>query len=557
VTPVGVRGGTGERVVSRSPARLALAGVLVLAVTFAGCQRASMERPGPPVPTADRPGGEIGTAPTPTLPGRVDGGAARALPPLAVDLGGIDPILHTRIAADDHLRERTAFWVNFWSTRARGQFEQYLVRMARSDAFVDAEIAARGLPPSLRYLPIVESGYHFSVGSRAGAVGLWQFMGPTARSKGLVVDGIVDDRRDPIASTHAALEYLTDLYVQFGSWYLALAAYNAGPGRVAGVLARLAPDDTMDPDERYLRALSGLPAETREFVPRFFAAAALASDPEAHGFAPFDRSNPFVFEEVRIPDAASLDVLARAAEVEEAMIRSLNPQFMRGFTPPGQQRLVRLPLGTAERFERNFALIPPEERISFLEHSVASGETLGHIARRYGVTVAELQGANGNVDPRRLQIGRRLIVPIAGRTPAPATRVAAAPASANADSDLSGDAAAGSGAERTSDTSSSAPAVNGARSHVVGNGDSLWTIGRRYGVSVEELRRWNGLGERAVLQPGQELAVGSEAAFYRVRSGDTWGGIAQRLGVSMAELARVNGRTTRDVIRIGEQLRIP
>ncbi len=551
--------------------------VLVAALfLFAGCQRVGMEPPGTtPAPEA-RPGPEAGAIPLPERPGRLVDGPAAPLPLPEVDLRGVDPILHTPVARDAHLRERTDFWVAFWSNQARGHFERYLERMGRYDAFVDAAIEEKGLPPSLRYLPIVESGYHHSIASRAGAVGLWQFMSPTARSKGLLVDGIVDDRRDPIASTFAALDYLEELYNQFGSWYLALAAYNAGPGRVGGVLARLAPDATMDPDERYLRALPGLPAETREFVPRFFAAATIASDPEAHGFAPLDRSNPFAFDEVRIPDAASLDVLARAAEVEEEVLRALNPQFMRGFTPPGQERTVRVPPGSSERFAQNFALIPPSEWVSFMEHSISRGETLGHIARRYGVSVAELQGANGNLDPRRLQIGQRLIVPIAGRTPAaaPATRVASAAGESGAGeadengadgvggraTNESGRSASGEAANATALENGEAPTAepsNGALRHTVRSGENLWTIARRHGVSVEDLRRWNGLSERAVLQPGQELAVGSGAALYVVRSGDTWGGIARRHGVSQAELARVNGRTTRDIIRVGERLRIP
>lgn len=512
-----------------------VAGLMLLAV---GCQPMGPERPSTPEPR-ERP-------PVRTLPGEVPGadrpgppgpGYLRTLPAPEVPLDGIDVILHAPLSRDPHLQERTRYWVAFWTARSRDHFGRYLQRMGIYQDMVDRELAERGLPASLRYLPIVESGYHHSIRSRVGATGLWQLMGPTARDLGLTVDGIVDDRRDPVGSTDAALDYLTHLYLQFDSWFLALSAYNAGPGRVARILQRYAPDPAIPGDERYLVIRQHLPAETREFVPRFFAAAYLAMNAEEYGFAPPNPTDALAFDEVLVPDATSLDVIAAAAEVDEDEIVQLNPHFMRGFTPPGQERRVRLPTGRADAFEANYALIPPEERISFMEHVVARGETLGHIARRYGVSVAELDGANGGLDPRRLQIGQRLIVPVGGGGRG-ATRVAGS---------TSPSTAAGSGDD----------AGNGASRHVVSSGENLWTIARRHGTSVNELRRWNGLSEGAVLQPGQELHVGEGARLHTVRSGETWSGIAGRYGVSTAELARVNGRSISDVIRVGEELRIP
>lgn len=524
----------------------AAVGLLILA----GCQREGMDPPAP-AGAPDRGGARV--VPTlepddPVRQGPLGAVAAAPLPVPDVPLDGIDIILHGSVSQDAHLRERTAFWVDFWRTRSRDHFQRYLERMGEYQALVDAELELRELPESLRYLPIVESGYHHSITSRAGATGLWQLMQPTARGLGLSVDGVVDDRRDPVASTVAALDYLEELYAQFGSWYLALAAYNAGPGRVSRALAQYVPDTTLHPDERYLRVRARLPAETREFVPRFFAAAALARAPEVHGFVPPDPTRALAFDEVIVPDATSLDVVALAAEVDEEEIVRLNPHFMRRFTPAGQERIVRVPPGLADTFARNFALIPPEERISFLEHVVASGETLTHIARRYGVSVAELDGANGGLDPRRLQIGQRLVVPVGGARSAQARTAQATGARAGVQGDTDQEALDGP-----------ADPDDGSRAarHVVRSGENLWTIARRHGVSVDELRRWNGLREGAVLQPGQELHVGSGARVHLVRSGDTWGGIARRYGVSTAELARLNGRTTRDVIRIGEELRIP
>jgi len=526
---------------------LTLAMVLVV---VAACQRVGMEGP-------ESPG--VRAAPPVVGAGGVDEAAGDrasrsltpdrgALPAVEVDLKDLDPILHSQTARDEHLQERSLFWQAFWTTRSRGHFERYLERMGQYHTLVDGELEARGLPASLRYLPIVESGYHHSIRSRAGATGLWQLMAPTARDLDLLVDGIVDDRRDPVEATRAALDYLTYLHGEFDSWFLALAAYNAGPGRVGRILAAHVPDQELSGDERYLLALPHFPAETREFVPRFLAAAALASDPEAYGLLPVDASRALIYDEVVVPDATSLDVVARAAGVDEDEVVDLNPHYLRGYTPPGEERVVRVPRGVAETFAVNYAQIPPDERVSFVEHQVASGETLSHIARRYGVTLSELQGTNGNLDPRRLQIGQRLVIPLGGGTAA-GTQVASANTGATG--------AAGGGGGDGAARSNQGGAGNGTVTHVVDSGDSLWTISRRYGVAVDDLRDRNGLDGEAVLQPGQELEVEGAVRFYTVRSGDTWGGIAQRFGVSSSALARANGRTTNQIIRVGEELRIP
>ena len=247
--------------------------------------------------------------------------------------------------------------------------------------------------------------------SPVGATGLWQLMHPTARELGLTVNSIVDDRRDPVGSTAAALDYLEGLYDEFGSWLLALAAYNGGPGRVRRALSRSGSSVASEGDDRFLEASRYLPRETREFIPRFLAAAALAGAPGEHGFS-VTAQCPMTFDEVTVPDATSLEVVARAAQVPEEVIRQLNPQYLRGYTPVGETRTVRVPAGLGERFERNFASIPPDERLSFYEHVVAQGETFTHIARRYRVSVSELVDTNRQVDPRRLQIGMSVIVPL-------------------------------------------------------------------------------------------------------------------------------------------------
>jgi len=281
--------------------------------------------------------------------------------------------------------------------------------MERYRLVVDPEITVRGMPPSLRVLPILESGYRPAAVSPASAVGLWQFMSGTARSMGLTVTSLVDERRDPVRSTSLALDFLAELNERFGSWYVALAAYNAGPARVARILRRhdpLAPSG----DSLYVELRRELPPETSDFIPKLLAASRIAVDPRRYGLEP-PGTVPMVFDEVTVPEATSMDVLADVAGVPQREIEELNPQLLRGFTPYREQTSVRVPEGSGRDFARRYAQVPKNERLRFLEHRVGSGETFSHIALRYGVPLAALQAANPGIRPRRLQIGQWLVVP--------------------------------------------------------------------------------------------------------------------------------------------------
>lgn len=332
-------------------------------------------------------------------------------PPPVVD----DPILASRWGSDPRIRERSEFWMDYWQNRGAGDFQIYLNRLEWYRPVVEAEIEARGLPESLLYLPIIESGYTTRAVSRASAVGLWQMMAGTARDRGLEVTPILDERRDPVKATPEALGFLDELHHRFGSWYLALAAYNGGPARVSRLLrdnAPLAPAS----DSLFLVLRSELPAETRDFIPKLIAAATLASQATRYGFD-VPQGARFSFDEVSVEDAVSVDVIARAAGVSQDEIETLNPQLLRGFTPPEATTVVRVPRGRGGVFESELALIPPSQRVSFLEHKVVSGETFSHIALLYGVSVSTLQAANPRIRPRRLQIGQWVVVPVAPRSP--------------------------------------------------------------------------------------------------------------------------------------------
>ena len=250
-----------------------------------------------------------------------------------------DEILASSMFQDPRFVAEVRRWVTFWETRHSKWVPTYLERMTWFEGNVDAVLAEHGLPWSLRFLPVLESGYSPSAVSSASAVGLWQFMEPTAKDFGMEVTPIVDERRDPFKSTDAAAKFLRELHGEFGSWFLVLAAYNAGPERIRGILRRHAPGARMS-DSLYWAVRPHLPAETRDFVPKFLGAVFVAANPEAHGYErPTPR--PFRFDRVLVTEHTSLSAIARAADTTHDEIQRLNPEFINGVTPPPEAQLLR------------------------------------------------------------------------------------------------------------------------------------------------------------------------------------------------------------------------
>jgi membrane-bound lytic murein transglycosylase D len=324
----------------------------------------------------------------------------------------VDRLLASPVLRDPEFEQEVAGWVDYWQNAATPWFPDFVRRMGSFERTVDAALAERALPPSLRFLPLIESGYNPGARSGASAVGLWQFMAGTAREHGMEVGAFVDERRDPFKSTDAAVRYLKTLHDDFGSWFLTLAAYNGGPNRARRILREQAP--LAEPSDSLFWALRHhWPKETQEFVPKLVGAIRVAQNPMRYGYPAIELDPPFDFDEVVIADAATFDVLARAAEVDESEIRRLNPELYRGFTPPQSEVVLRVPRGRADQFMTNYAAVPAGERMTVVQHAVQSGETLSHVARRYGVSVADLQAANPGVRARYLRIGMTLTVPIA------------------------------------------------------------------------------------------------------------------------------------------------
>ncbi len=365
-------------------------------------------------------------------------------------------------------------WIEYFEKTVPDRFATYLSRLGRYEDMVRTRLREAGMPQDLIYLALIESGMNPNAYSRAHAVGMWQFIRGTGRLYDLEISYFLDERRDPVKSTDAAIAFLSDLYDQFGSWYLAAAAYNGGPGRVRRGIRRTGSNDFWDlVNARVLRR------ETRNYVPKLIAAALIAKDPERYGFTNIERQTPLEFEEVTVPDATSLDVIAEAAGVEESDIRTLNPQYLRRVTPPGREVTVKVPPRTAEVFAVNYSKIPADKRVTWLVHTVTRGQTLGQIAGRYGTSVAAIRGANNNVNPRRLQVGQRLVVPRSAG--------AAKPAPVRSPEALE------------------AP-DGGALTVTVRAGDTLWAIAKRYEVSTTQLMAWNGLSSTKI-HPGDRITV--------------------------------------------------
>jgi membrane-bound lytic murein transglycosylase D len=254
----------------------------------------------------------------------------------------VSDVLVGGIPAD--MAPRVQRWLDAFQTTRRDEFEVLLARRELYADLIVTKLRDRGMPEELLYIPMIESGLSPLAVSHVSAVGLWQFMSPTAEQYGLRVDAYVDERRDPEAATDAALDYLSWLHHRFGgSWALAAAAFNAGPGRVERVLNRHA-EGWVGGDELYWDVLEYLPRETREYVPKMIAVTRLANEADALGFASTG-FQPYRFDTVFVPGATSLEAMAGVLDLKPSTLRALNPHLIRGMTPPGEIYGVRVPVG--------------------------------------------------------------------------------------------------------------------------------------------------------------------------------------------------------------------
>ena len=245
------------------------------------------------------------------------------------------------------VNERVEFWTRRFVTEKKWAFEELLSREGLYSDMITAKLRERGMPEELIYVAMIESGFVPSARSHVSALGVWQFMSPTARAYGLRIDSYVDERRDPVRATDAALDYLNELYQRYGSWYLAAAAYNAGPTRVSRALNRHAGGRVGD-ESLYWEIVDHLPPETAQYVPKLLAATYLARYASKYGFE-VTRAEPYVYDIVWTPGGTELRDVAHSVSVSTERMYELNPQLIRGVTPPGAAYPLRVPVGAAHQ----------------------------------------------------------------------------------------------------------------------------------------------------------------------------------------------------------------
>ena len=463
-------------------------------------------------------------------------------------LVGPEPEYHPEERVEDAARQvepdwpvvrnkRVLAWVEAYTGRLRDYFAASHRRAGRYEARFREIFAEHGVPQDLVYMAHTESGFKVTAYSRAHARGIFQFIAPTARRYGLRVDWWVDERADPELAAHAAASYLKDLHDEFGDWALALAAYNAGEGRVRRAIRRTGSRDFWTlARRRFFRR------ETRNYVPAIMAATLIAKNPGKFGFGGVERETPVPFEVVKVPTPTDFEVLARCAGTDVATLRDLNPALRRQQTPPRRRNYeVRVPVGHGERMLAALEQIPEDQRITKVVHRVRRGDTLSTLARRYRTTVRAIQQANGMGRRTLLRVGRVLTIP----------RGPGAPANWEP------------------------PRVAADGTYRVRRGDTLSTIARRLGVSVRQIQAWNGLGRSTRIYAGQRLRVGTNGATaavrrkagpvtpvgrgerYTVRRGDTAWEIARAHGVPLSALLRVNDLSRWSTLRPGQTLVIP
>lgn len=478
--------------------------------------------------------------------------------------------------------------IQFFQGRGREHMERWLKNSGRFFPLLKSILLEEGVPEEIAFLSMVESGVNPRARSWARAVGMWQFMKGTGRLYGLRTTYWYDERRDFEKATRAAARHLKDLYEEFGDWYLAMAGYNSGAGRVYSGIRRTGTTDFWEMRRR-------LPRETRNYVPTYIAAAVIAMNPREYGFGDLELHPPITFDVVTINDCVDLDVLADCAATDLETMRDLNPELLQRCTPPGVKSYrLRIPKGQVARFTEKYAQLSDAMKRDWIAHTVRKGETLGGIAARYGISVGIISETNKISSSRRLSIGSTLAIPV----PKGSSRHAALVASASAaDEDRQ---AVRSRAPRNRSRVEKALAQAARRSteapkdmtrlaYTVKRGDTIGHIAEWFACRAADIRNWNDIPYGRPIRAGQELEVfvasrlvnryrsidqmsfdekekhfrpravavadqtSEETGNYIVREDDTLGKISLEHGVSVEQIKRWNNMQS-SKIRVGQKL---
>jgi len=301
------------------------------------------------------------------------------------------------------LNDKVATWVHLFTTSRKGFMEGALSRGTQYLPMVRQVFAEEGLPMDLAYLALIESGFKNAAKSRAAAVGMWQFIRATGKSYGLDNNAWIDERQDPVESTRAAARYLKRIYESRGDWYLAMAGYNCGPGKVDKAVAALGTKNYWD-----LCRSKYMPPDTRHYVPQILAAILVGRNPEKYGLT-VNQMTPFAFEKVEVDRMTSLRAIAKFAQADVERLKELNPELLRGSTPPGRHTL-KVPPGTGITVARALSRIPENQRLDFIPYVIRKGDTLVKVAARFKVTPEDLLEFN-ELKAKQFHKGLKILVP--------------------------------------------------------------------------------------------------------------------------------------------------
>ena len=450
------------------------------------------------------------------------------------------------------ISEKTTASKLAWFTRNQAYLDRVSTRAEPYLYYIVEELEKRNMPLDLALLPIVESAYNPFAYSRSRASGIWQFMPGTGRNYGLRQNWWYDGRRDIVAATNAALNYLQKLHQEFdGDWLLALAAYNSGEGNVGKAIRRN--KKAGKPTDFFSLKL---PGETRAYVPSLLAIAEIISNPGKYKIALKPITNTRYFEIVDVDSQIDLATAAELSELSIEELYTLNPGFNRWATDPNGPHRLLIPVDKAVAFETKLATLSSDDRIKWQQHKIKKGESLGLIAAHYRTDVSTLKQVN-HLRSNTIRAGHSLLIPTAQK---PLKHYS-----------LSLDSRRYRGLKRSGD---------GQRYvYTIKRGDNLWDIGRHYGISVKQLSAWNGISSKSILRLGQKLEIwvaeetdkttkvvhvvssktsgsNTQHVSYTVLDGDSLWLISQRFGVSVKQIKKWNSLAKTRYIKPGQLLDI-